>query len=452
MSTIQYNQLRPLEGEGRKLFIETYGCQMNVGDTEIIISILQQHGYIYTETQAEADVILINTCSVRDNAEQRIWGRLSEMRRLKRTKPSLVVGIVGCMAERLKEQLIDPKTGVDIVAGPDTYRDLPNLLKQAEAGQKGVNTLLSLEETYAEISPVRIDKNGVSGFISIMRGCNNFCSYCVVPYTRGRERSRDAETIVAEARTLFENGYREVTLLGQNVNSYRWGEVDFPELMHRVAEVSPLLRVRFATSHPKDMSDKLLEVMASHENICRAIHLPAQSGSTSMLERMNRKYTREWYLDRIRAIRHYMPDCAITTDLIAGFSGETEEEHLDTLSLMREVGYDFAFMFKYSERPGTFASKHLGDDVPDEVKSRRLQEIIALQNELGLASYRRDVGKEFTVLVEGVSKRNEEQLFGRTSQNKVVVFDRGNHTAGDYVRVRVTDCTSATLLGEEIFE
>ena len=452
MSTIQYNQLRPLEGEGRKLFIETYGCQMNVGDTEIIISILQQHGYIYTETQAEADVILINTCSVRDNAEQRIWGRLSEMRRLKRTKPSLVVGIVGCMAERLKEQLIDPKTGVDIVAGPDTYRDLPNLLKQAEAGQKGVNTLLSLEETYAEISPVRIDKNGVSGFISIMRGCNNFCSYCVVPYTRGRERSRDAETIVAEARTLFENGYREVTLLGQNVNSYRWGEVDFPELMHRVAEVSPLLRVRFATSHPKDMSDKLLEVMASHENICRAIHLPAQSGSTSMLERMNRKYTREWYLDRIRAIRHYMPDCAITTDLIAGFSGETEEEHLDTLSLMREVGYDVAFMFKYSERPGTFASKHLGDDVPDEVKSRRLQEIIALQNELGLASYRRDVGKEFTVLVEGVSKRNEEQLFGRTSQNKVVVFDRGNHTAGDYVRVRVTDCTSATLLGEEIFE
>lgn len=452
MSTIQYNQLRPLEGEGRKLFIETYGCQMNVGDTEIIISILQQHGYIYTETQAEADVILINTCSVRDNAEQRIWGRLSEMRRLKRTKPSLVVGIVGCMAERLKEQLIDPKTGVDIVAGPDTYRDLPNLLKQAEAGQKGVNTLLSLEETYAEISPVRIDKNGVSGFISIMRGCNNFCSYCVVPYTRGRERSRDAETIVAEARTLFENGYREVTLLGQNVNSYRWGEVDFPELMHRVAEVSPLLRVRFATSHPKDMSDKLLEVMASHENICRAIHLPAQSGSTSMLERMNRKYTREWYLDRIRAIRHYMPDCAITTDLIAGFSGESEEEHLDTLSLMREVGYDFAFMFKYSERPGTFASKHLGDDVPDEVKSRRLQEIIALQNELGLASYRRDVGKEFTVLVEGVSKRNEEQLFGRTSQNKVVVFDRGNHTAGDYVRVRVTDCTSATLMGEEIFE
>ena len=439
-----------MTGEGRKLFIETYGCQMNVGDTEIIISLLQQHGYRYTEQQAEADVILINTCSVRDNAEQRIWGRLSEMRRLKKQKPSLVVGIVGCMAERLKEELLRVETGVDVVAGPDAYRDLPNLLRHAEAGQKGANVLLSLEETYAEIAPVRIDKNGVSGFISIMRGCNNFCSYCVVPYTRGRERSRDAETILAEARQLFENGYREVTLLGQNVNSYCWGEVDFPELMRRVAELSPLLRVRFATSHPKDMSDKLLEVMASKPNICRAIHLPAQSGSTSMLERMNRKYTREWYLDRIAAIRRYMPDCAITTDLIAGFAGETEEEHQATLSLMREVGYDFAYMFKYSERPGTFAQRNLGDDVPEEVKSRRLQEIIALQNELGLESYRRDVGKEFEVLVEGESRRNKAQLFGRTSQNKVVVFDRGDHKAGDYVRVRVTDCTSATLLGEEI--
>ena len=450
MNTASYNQLRPLTGEGRKLFIETYGCQMNVGDTEIIISILQNHGYVYTETIGEADVILINTCSVRDNAEQRIWGRLSEMRRLKKRKPSLVVGIVGCMAERLKEQLLEGNTGVDLVAGPDTYRDLPTLLKTAEAGQKGANVLLSTEETYAEIAPVRIDKNGVSGFISIMRGCNNFCSYCVVPYTRGRERSRDCETIVAEARQLFENGYREVTLLGQNVNSYRHGEVDFPELIRRVAEVSPLLRVRFATSHPKDMSDRLLEVMASMPNICRAIHLPAQSGSTSMLERMNRKYTREWYLDRIAAIRRYMPDCAITTDLIAGFSSETEEEHQDTLSLMREVGYDFAFMFKYSERPGTFASKHLADNVPDEVKSRRLQEIIALQNELGLESYKRDVGKEFEVLVEGESRRNKAQLFGRTSQNKVVVFDCNGHKAGDYVRVRVTGCTSATLLGEEI--
>lgn len=450
LNTISYNQLRPLTGEGRRLFIETYGCQMNVGDTEIIISILQQHGYIYTETQAEADVVLINTCSVRDNAEQRIWGRLSEMRRLKKSKPSLIVGIVGCMAERLKEQLLEGNTGVDIVAGPDAYRDLPNLLKAAEAGERGVNVLLSAEETYAEIAPVRIDKNGVSGFISIMRGCNNFCSYCVVPYTRGRERSRDWQTILSEARQLFENGYREVTLLGQNVNSYHFDEVDFPELMRRVAEVSPLLRVRFATSHPKDMSDRLLEVMASMPNICRAIHLPAQSGSTSMLERMNRKYTREWYLDRITAIRRYMPDCAITTDLIAGFSGETEEEHQDTLSLMREVGYDFAFMFKYSERPGTFASKHLPDDVPDEVKSRRLQEIIALQNDLGLESYKRDVGQEFEVLVEGESRRNKEQLFGRTSQNKVVVFDRGAYKTGDYVRVRVTACTSATLLGEAI--
>ena len=439
-----------MTGEGRKLFIETYGCQMNVGDTELIISILQAHGYRYTETLSEADVVLINTCSIRDNAEQRIWGRLSEMRRLKKQKPSLIVGIVGCMAERLNEQLLDPATGVDIVAGPDAYRDLPHLLKEAEGGVKGVNVLLSTEETYAEIAPVRIDKNGVSAFISIMRGCNNFCSYCVVPYTRGRERSRDWQTIVAEARQLFENGYREVTLLGQNVNSYRVDEVDFPELMRRVAEVSPLLRVRFATSHPKDMSDRLLEVMASMPNICRAIHLPAQSGSTAMLERMNRKYTREWYLDRIAAIRRYMPDCAITTDLIAGFSGETEEEHQDTLSLMREVGYDFAFMFKYSERPGTFASKHLPDNVPDEIKSRRLQEIIALQNELGLESYKRDVGKEFEVLVEGESRRNTQQLFGRTSQNKVVVFDRHNYKTGDYVRVRVTDCTSATLLGEAI--
>ena len=450
MDTIQYNQLRPLTGEGRKLFIETYGCQMNVGDTEIIISILQEHGYRYTEIQQEADVILINTCSVRDNAEQRIWGRLSEMRRLKKQKPTLLVGIVGCMAERLKEALLEGGTGVDLVAGPDTYRDLPQLLKAAEAGTKGANVLLSTEETYAEIAPVRIDKNGVSGFISIMRGCNNFCSYCVVPYTRGRERSRDWETIVSEARSLFENGYREVTLLGQNVNSYHFGEVDFPELMHRVAAISPLLRVRFATSHPKDMSDRLLDVMASMPNICRAIHLPAQSGSTTMLERMNRKYTREWYLGRIEAIRSRMPDCAITTDLIAGFSGETEEEHRDTLSLMRHVGYDFAYMFKYSERPGTFASKHLPDDVADELKSRRLQEIIALQNELGLESYRRDVGKVFEVLVEGESRRNKEQLCGRTSQNKMVVFDRGDHKAGDYVQVRVTACTSATLIGEEI--
>ncbi len=446
------NTLRPLPGSGRRLYVETYGCQMNVGDSEIVVSVMQQEGYTYTEHPEEADIILINTCSIRDNAEQRIWGRLAEMRGLKKKKPSLLLGIIGCMAERLKERLTEGPAGVDIVAGPDAYRDLPRLVREAGAGGKGINTLLSTEETYAEIAPVRLDRNGVSAFVSIMRGCNNFCSYCVVPYTRGRERSRDPETILAEVRSLFDNGYREVTLLGQNVNSYRCGDVDFPELVRRTAEVSPLLRVRFATSHPKDMSDRLLEVMASMPNICRSIHLPAQSGATSMLERMNRKYTREWYLGRIAAIRHYMPDCGITTDLIAGFSGETEEEHAQTLSLMREVGYDFAFMFKYSERPGTFASKHLPDDVPDDVKSRRLQEIIALQNELGRESYLRDVGQEFEVLVEGTSKRDSGQLSGRTSQNKVVVFDRGTHSVGDYVRVRITGCTSATLFGEEIPE
>lgn len=445
------NTLRPLDGVGKKLFVETYGCQMNVGDTEIVISILQQEGYRYTERIEEADVILINTCSVRDNAEQRIWGRLADLRRYRKAKPSLRVGIIGCMAERLKERLTEGRDAVEIVAGPDAYRDLPRLLREVEAGGRGVNTLLSEEETYAEIAPVRLDRNGVSGFIAIMRGCNNYCSYCVVPYTRGIERSRDPETILNEARELFANGYKEVTLLGQNVNSYRFGEVDFPELMRRVAGISPLLRVRFATSHPKDISDRLLEVMAAMPNICRAIHLPAQSGSTTMLRRMNRKYTREWYLERVAAIRRYLPDCAITTDLIAGFSGETEEEHRDTLSLMREVGYEFAYMFKYSERPGTFASKHLPDDVPDEVKSARLQEIIGLQNELSLASNRRDVGREFEILVEGTSRKRREQLFGRNSQNKVIVFDASDDVkVGDYLRVRVTDCTPATLLGVRI--
>ena len=445
------NTLRPLTGAGRKLFIETYGCQMNVGDSEIVVSIMQQHGYIYTDRAEEADVVLINTCSIRDNAEQRIWGRLSEMRRLRKQRPSLVVGVIGCMAERLKEQLIEGGHGVDVAAGPDAYRDLPKLVREAEAGGKGVNVMLSQEETYAEIAPVRLDRNGVGAFIAIMRGCNNYCSYCVVPYTRGVERSRDAATIVREARELFDNGYREVTLLGQNVNSYRTGDVDFPALLRMVAEISPLLRVRFATSHPKDISDRLLETMASMPNICRAIHLPAQSGSSEMLRRMNRKYTREWYLDRVAAIRRYMPDCAITTDLIAGFSGETEQEHLETLSLMREVGYDFAYMFKYSERPGTFAQRNMADDVPDQVKTRRLSEIIELQNTLSEQSNRRDVGKEFEILVECTSKRSEQQLSGRTSQNKMVVFDRGTHRAGDYVRVRITGCSSATLFGEEVF-
>ena len=448
---IEINSLRPLTGEGKKLFIETYGCQMNAGDSEIVVSIMQDHGYRYTEDISEADIVLINTCSIRDNAEQRIWGRLSAMRQIRKRKPTLIVGIIGCMAERLKEQLIEKGTGVDIVAGPDSYRSLPDLVRTAEDGAKGINVELSKEETYAEIAPVRLDRNGVSAFIAIMRGCNNFCSYCVVPYTRGRERSRDCNTIVAEARTLFENGYREVTLLGQNVNSYCYGEVGFPELMAMVAEISPLLRVRFATSHPKDISDRLLEVMARYENICKAIHLPAQSGSNTMLDKMNRKYTREWYLERIAAIRHYMPDCAITTDLISGFCGETLEDHEATLSLMREVGYAGAFMFKYSERPDTFSARHFADDIPEEEKTRRLNEVIALQNQLSIESNEAEVGLIRQVLVEGTSKRSEEQLCGRTSQNKMVVFNRGNHAAGDYVMVKITGCSSATLFGVEVF-
>ncbi len=425
---------------------------MNTGDSEIVVSIMQQKGYRYTENIDEADIILINTCSIRDNAEQRIWGRLSAMRQLKKRKPSLVIGVIGCMAERLKEQLIEKGTGVDIVAGPDSYRSLPELVRTAENGTKGINVELSKEETYAEIAPVRLDRNGVSAFIAIMRGCNNYCAYCVVPYTRGIERSRDPQTIVAEARTLFENGYREVTLLGQNVNSYSFGEVGFPELMAMVAEISPLLRVRFATSHPKDISDRLLEVMARYDNICKAIHLPAQSGSNEMLKKMNRKYTREWYLERIAAIRRYMPDCAISTDLIAGFCGETLEDHQQTLSLMKEVGYASAFMFKYSERPGTFSARHFEDDIADDEKTRRLNEIIALQNSLSVVSNEAEIGKVRQVLVEGTSKRSDEQMCGRTSQNKMVIFDRGDHKAGDYITVKITSCSSATLFGEEIFE
>ncbi len=444
------NTLRPTMGEGKRLFIETYGCQMNSGDSEIVVSILQKEGYIYTSKIEEADVILINTCSIRDNAEQRIWGRLVEMRRLRRAKKRLIIGIIGCMAERLKEQLLAGVDAVDIVAGPDSYRDLPILLRAAEGGNKGANVLLSAEETYAEISPVRLDKNGVSAYVAIMRGCNNFCSYCVVPYTRGRERSRDVKSIVAEVTTLFENGYREVTLLGQNVNSYKSGDVGFPELMALVAEISTLLRVRFATSHPKDMSDSLLETMAKYPNICRAIHLPAQSGATSMLDKMKRKYTREWYLDRVAAIRRYLPGCAISTDIIAGFSGETPQEHEQTISLMKEVGYEYAFMFKYSERPGTFASENLKDDISEELKTSRLTEIINLQTKLSAQSNARDVGKEFEVLVEGESKRSTAQMFGRTSQNKVVVFDRHDIKVGDYITVKVTSCSSATLMGEVV--
>nr|MBP9959845.1 tRNA (N6-isopentenyl adenosine(37)-C2)-methylthiotransferase MiaB [Tidjanibacter sp.] len=390
---------------------------------------------------------------IRDNAEQRIWGRLREFHRYKRARKGLVVGIVGCMAERLREELFERETVVDVVAGPDSYRELPRLVAAAAAGGHGVNVQLSQEETYGDIRPVRLDRNGVSAFISIMRGCNNFCSYCVVPYTRGRERSRDPQTILREAQELFSAGYREVTLLGQNVNSYRWKEgtaeaVDFPALVERVAGISPLLRVRFATSHPKDLSDRLIEVMASYPNICRAVHLPAQSGSDRMLAAMNRKYTRAWYLERVAAIRRRMPDCAVTTDLIAGFCGETAEDHAQTLSLMREVGYDSAYMFKYSQRPGTLASRTMTDDVSEEVKTARLNEIIALQNELSAASNERDMGNVFEVLVEGLSRRSSEQLCGRTSQNKMVVFDRTGETApGDYVRVRITGCTSATLFG-----
>ncbi len=454
LNHVNISGLRPIVGDGRKLYIETYGCQMNAGDSEVVLSILQGDGFRYTEDPAGADVILINTCSIRDNAEQRIWGRLRELRQYKKKNKGLLVGVIGCMAERLREKLIDQEELVNLVAGPDAYRDLPRLLREAGGGAKAVNVLLSGEETYAEISPVRLDKNGVSAYISIMRGCNNMCSYCVVPYTRGAERSRDPQTILREARELFDGGYREVTLLGQNVNSYRWenGETvaGFADLLGAVASVDPKLRVRFSTSHPKDLSDEVLHTMARYPNLCRAIHLPAQSGSTRMLELMNRKYTREWYLGRIEAIRRILPGCSISTDLIAGFCTETDDDHRQTLSLMEEVDYASAFMFKYSERPNTKAARHMADDVPDGVKTARLNEIIALQNELSLRSNRLDVGREFEVLVEGVSKRSDRQLFGRTSQNKVVVFDRGDARVGDYVRVRVTECSSATLHGQRV--
>ncbi len=450
METTINSGLRPMVGVGRKLYMETYGCQMNVADSQVVAAILQPVGYTMTERAEEADLILLNTCSIRDNAEKRIHGRLAELCRLRRTRPQLLLGVIGCMAERLADELTTGDHAVDIVAGPDAYRRLPEMIEEAAQGRAAVDTELSTTETYDNIVPLRPEKNGISAFVSIMRGCNNFCSYCVVPYTRGRERSLDADAVVAEVGRLFEAGYREVTLLGQNVNSYHSGEVDFPALMARVADLSPLLRVRFATSHPKDMSDRLLEVMASRPNICRAIHLPAQSGATSMLLRMNRKYTREWYLDRVASIRRHMPDCAITTDLIAGFSDETPEEHAETLSLMREARFDGAFMFKYSERPGTFAQLHLPDSVPDEEKTRRLQEIIDLQGQLSLESNSRDVGREFEVLIEGFSRKSREQLCGRTSQNKMVVFDAADHRAGEYVRVRITGCTGATLFGELI--
>ena len=438
----------------KKLFIETYGCQMNVADSEVVASIMQMTGYTLCDNIEDADAIFVNTCSIRDNAEQKVLSRLAYFQSLRKHHKHLVVGVLGCMAERVREQLI-AENGVDLVAGPDSYLDLPNLVGAAEHGEKAVNVELSTTETYREVIPSRIGLNRISGFISIMRGCNNFCSYCIVPYTRGRERSREPESILGELADLKAKGFKEVTLLGQNVNSYRYERtdgmvVDFPALLALVAQAAGEMRVRFTTSHPKDMSDETLHVIAAWPNLCHHIHLPVQSGSNRILKLMNRKYTREWYLDRIAAIRRILPDCGITTDMFSGFHSETEEDFEETLSLMREVGFDSSFLFKYSERPGTYASKHLPDNVPEEVKIARLQRMIDLQNELSLESNRRDIGHEFEVLVEGFSKRSREQLFGRTSQNKVGVFDKGNHRIGQLVRVRVTDASSATLLGEAL--
>ena len=432
-----------------KVYIETYGCQMNVNDTEVVFSILARKGYERTEDIAQADVIMANTCSIRDNAEQRIWGRVDYFSGFRKARKGVLVGILGCMAERLKDALLD--TGkVDVVAGPDAYRNLPELLAAAREGHPQMDVILSREETYGDISPVRIDKNGVSAFISIMRGCNNVCSYCVVPYTRGAERSRDWRTIVREACDCFASGYREVTLLGQNVDSYLYEDVNFAALLGKVADVSPLLRVRFSTSHPKDISDEVIAMMAGKPNICHQIHLPVQSGNDRILEKMRRRYTRAWYLERVAKIREAMPDCGISTDAIVGFCSETEEEFRDTLSLFREVGFDSAFMFNYSERPGTLAARNYPDDVPAEEKTRRLNELIELQNGLSLESNRRDLGKNFEVLVEGPSKKGSGQLCGRNGAGKMCVWTDSTHKAGDYVNVKVTACSSATLLCELI--
>lgn len=436
----------------RKFFIETYGCQMNVADSEVVAAILRGKGYDMATTLEEADAILINTCSVRDNAEQRIWGRLDHFNSLKRKRKGLIVGVVGCMAERLGEEFLHHKA-VDLVAGPDAYRDIPYLFDKAENGEKAINTELSEIETYDGITPVRIGDVNISGFVSITRGCNNFCTYCIVPYTRGRERSRDPQDILHEVGDLCRKGFREVTLLGQNVNSYHWYPVDgikpvrFRDLLQMTAEAFPDMRIRFTTSHPKDMREAILKTMASYPNICKHIHLPVQSGSSRILKLMNRKYDREWYLNRIEAIRRILPECSLSTDLFCGFCSETEEDHLQTLSLMEEVRFDMAFMFKYSERPGTYAHQHLPDDVPEEVKSHRLEEIIKLQNRISLQRNREEVGKIFEVLVEGISKKSEMMYFGRTSQNKVVVFPRGNTSKGDLVRLLVTGCTQTTLIG-----
>ena len=432
----------------KKFYIETYGCQMNVADSEVVASIMQTTDYEFTDDISDADLIMLNTCSIRDNAEQKIFSRLRELNSKRHKEDRKIIGVIGCMAERVGEELIG-KYSVDFVAGPDAYLDIPNLLGQAEMGVKAMNVALSTTETYRDILPSRIGKS-ISGFVSIMRGCNNFCSYCVVPYTRGRERSREVESILEEVRDLEKKGYKEVTLLGQNVNSYQYEDTDFPMLLEKVALAVPKMRIRFTTSHPKDMSDKTLEVISRHNNLCKFIHLPVQSGSNKILKLMNRKYTREWYLERIAAIRRILPDATIGTDVFCGFHDETEEDHQQTLSLMREVGFDTAFMFKYSEREGTYASKHLPDNIPEEVKIRRLNEIIALQNQLSAESNEREIGKIVEVLVEGFSKRSKEQLFGRTSQYKTVVFPKSGKHIGEFIKVKILSSTAATLIGEVV--
>lgn len=438
----------------KKLLIETYGCQMNVADSEVVASVMGMAGYEVCQDIEQADAVFLNTCSVRDNAEQKILSRLEFLHSLQKKGHQIIIGVLGCMAERVRDELIE-KHHVDLVAGPDAYMSLPDLVAQVECGQKAINVELSLTETYRDVVPQRICGAHIGGFVSIMRGCNNFCHYCIVPYTRGRERSRDVESILRECMDLRDRGFREVTLLGQNVNSYRatdaeGQETSFPQLLQRVARAAPEMRVRFTTSHPKDMSDETLYVIASEPNICHHIHLPVQSGSDRILKLMNRKYTREWYLQRVSAIRRIIPDCAITTDIFAGYCSETEEDHRQSLSLMRECAYDSAFMFKYSERPGTYASKHLPDDIPEETKVRRLNELIALQNELSAESNRRCIGQEVEVLIEGVSKRSREELFGRTGQNKVVIIPRGEHRIGQTVKARILESSSATLRGEVI--
>lgn len=436
----------------KKVYIETYGCQMNQSDSEIVGAIVEENGLEVIEDINQADIIFVNTCSIRDNAEQRVKNRLGEFEAIKKKKPELRIGVLGCMAERMKEELFKENKSVDIIVGPDSYRDIPKLLNLAESGQKAANVILSEEETYSEITPVRLSSNRVSAFISIMRGCENFCSYCVVPYTRGKERSRDYNSIIKEAEDLFSKGYKEITLLGQNVNSYLWEneneKINFAKLIEMVAKVSPLLRIRFSTSHPKDISEELIDVIARNNNICKSLHLPVQSGSSRMLKKMNRKYTREDYIGKIDMIKSKIPDISLSTDIIAGFCSETIEDHNDTLSIMEYANYDYAFMFNYSQRPNTLAEKKYEDDVPSEEKTKRLNEIIDLQRKLSLASNKRDIGKEFEILVEGVSKRSKEKLFGRTSQNKVVIFDNKGDSIGNYVNVKIEDCTSATLIGQ----